>query len=195
MGTEVITSLTFGFFVALFCWCCCGGCYVFSFLFHLCDYGCTTDHFLPGHKSLYVLAFVSALELIFVPLIAYGLIPLVLPLGLAFVIGCGFVLVGFIFHLIVLVIFYKKYAKKEDEVYIPPVHYVDRYTGAPVSSPHPTTTLLNNTLASGNHNFEYMKVMGTVNRHAVQLVLMMYILMFFITPAFYPFVYLALSDD
>jgi len=186
--TVVISSLTFGFFLTLFCWCCCGGCYVLSFLFHLCDYGFTTNYFLPKHVPLYVLAFVSVLELIFIPLITYGLIPLILPLGLAIVIGCGLVIVGFTFHIIVLVVFYKMYAKKEDEVYIPPVRYVDRYTGAPVSSPNPTTSLL----TSGTHNFEYMRVMGTVNRHAVQLVLMMYFLMFLITPAFYPFVYLAL---
>ena len=48
---------------------------------------------------------------------------------------------------------------------------------------------LNQMLNQPNTNIQYMKLMGTINRHAAQLVFFMYILMIFVTPAFYPVVY------
>lgn len=176
-----------GFFIALFCWVCCGGCYLCSFVFHTCDYGFTTDHCLPKYNQLYGIFIASALELLIVPPVALGVIPLVLPPFFTFIVGCGLVIASLIFHFAVLVYFYRKFANKEDEVYIAPTRYeyYDARTGHRVADPNPVQSALVTATTTGTHNFVYMADMGTVNRHAAQLMLIMNVSMMIITPVLY----------
>ena len=115
----MITFATAGFLFALLCWCCCGGCYIILLPCHWYDHGFTSNYFLPGRVPLYGIGILSVLELIVVPLISYGVLPIIFPLGLAFPIGIVILIIGFMFHIFMLVFFYKLYGRKEDEILLP----------------------------------------------------------------------------